>query len=228
MMQGGHSYGCKDNIFKFRTTIFQKNNLKLPLPIKKQDYQKYNINELNKILKLYEDTPTCYTIYNNNILNFDERIDKYINIISDIKQNNTNIIDKKIDDSNNIIDLNYHPYYKHKTIKTKDINLINYNDNDNDKKLNLDLEHKNFTFNNILDESYLNNQNDSDLFKDKDKKILNIQKIKEKINKLEKNINNCCNKTGNNNILQEKIKGYTSIFKPEIIIETDKNDLKMN
>lgn len=225
MSHGGHSFGCKDNIIKFRELEFKKRKLYLPLPKNKIDYKKYNINELKQILKLYEDTPTCYTIYNNRITNFDDRISKYLNTISIIKNDDFNLINKKIDKSNNIIDLNYHPYYRHKNIKTKDINLINQVNNNDNK---LDLEHKNFTFENILDESYLNNQYNSNLFKDKENKILNIENVKNKINKLEKKLNNCCNKNGNNNIQQQYIKGYTSTFKPEIVIETDKNDLKMN
>lgn len=224
-IQGGHAFGCHNHINKFRENIFKQNKIKLPIPIKKNDYEKYNLRELNEILEIYKNTPPCYLLYNDNMYTFDNKINKYINIINDLKKDSNKSINNMVDLSNDILDSRNHPY--NKTL-TRD---IKYQKNNNNKEEILDLEHKNyneakddFNQNMILNNSISNQPGDS-LFKDDANKIINPKKLENKLKSIENKLKRCCNQ--NDNISQSRIKGSASTFSPEIIIETDKNNFKM-
>ena len=179
----------------------------------------------NEILEIYKNTPPCYLLYNNNMYTFDNKINKYINIINDLKKDSNKSINNMVDLSNDILDLRNHPY--NKTL-TRD---IKYQKNNNNKEEILDLEHKNyneakddFNQNMILNNSISNQPGDS-LFKDDANKIINPKKLENKLKSIENKLKRCCNQ--NDNISQSRIKGSASTFSPEIIIETDKNNFKM-
>jgi hypothetical protein len=224
-IQGGHGFGCKPQINKFREIEFKQNNLPLPIPKVKSDYEKYNLKQLNKILELYENTPSCYQLFNNEITLFDDKINNYLKKIKDIKTDYNFDINNIIDTSNDILNLNMHPYYHKSKLTTNNIKNKN---NTNIIEEPLDLEHSNFTFNDITNQSLLNKSYSSDLFKDNNKKIIDTNKLEKKIKYLERKVKNCCNKNNSSTgIIQEKNKGYSSAFRPEIIIETDKNIKKI-
>ena len=211
IQQGGHAFGCNKNLYLYRENEFKKKNLETPIPRNKSDFLKYNFRDLNDILEIYQNTPTCYALINGHTGNFDDKLGSYLK-----KKKSSNI--DTLTNVKDLFNLEYHPYYKTKS------GLSDLDSNCYFEQKCKKIKEDSFNFEDIIEQTKIDDYYENDLFKDSKNKILNTKKLTEKINNLESRLKNCCLKNSNNSdgngILQKNHKGYTSAFTPEIIIDT--------
>ena len=199
---GGHSYGCKEDIQKYKFNEFKKNGISTDI-IPDNDinvYRKFSFNNLVKMVTIYENIPPCKDIDNTGVTNFHKKMTRYYKNLKKDKGHEGKLFNSGSYNNRTNITADYHPY------KTN-----------NDKLPDDDF----FNFTEILKESEMNYDKyfQDDLFK-KPKCSKELEDYKNK-NKNNKNTNNC--KIYDDSIRQKYSKGIASIYAPKLIINVPKN-----
>ena len=223
---GGHAFDCNDHLNTYLKKEFIKNNLQLPVPKKESEYLSYNITDLLMIDNIYRKVPACKDLTKIGEKHFEERINEYLKFYN--KKIDYRGSDKENNPTAHYIKAHYpdyHPYYKGDWSPKEE---IRYDD--------------------VISEAELDKYFEDNLFEKQDT-------IEDKLDKINKKIDKCCandkcnvikkdqneNKNNKNNedkrnvndyfrklIEQNKIKGSTSIFLPEIVIDTDGEGIEIS
>jgi len=221
---GGHAFDCNDHLTIYLKQEFIKNNLQLPIPKKEEEYLKYNITDLLMIDDIYRKVPACKDLTKIGKKHFDNVINEYLKFYN--KKIDYRGSDKDNNPSSHYVKSHYpdyHPYYRGDRTHNEE---IKYDDVISEAELDKYFEDDLFDQNPI--------ENKLDIINEKLDKCCKKTNCQYKENKDKKNKeNNMEDKNNHSNvndyfkklIEQKKIKGATSIFLPEIVIEADSEDL---